>query len=105
MEIANSMILLLKLCPVSLHYSRRIFAKKLIPPFINITIDEAVEKLKNHFCMLRKTICSSYSYIAFKLRVNGADVVKSWQLLGSYGAIFGGSYPNHFWGVTKISDD
>ena len=32
-------------------------------------------------------------------------MVKSWQLLESYGAIIGGLYNNHFLDVTKISDD
>ena len=58
--------------------------------FINLTIDETVENLQNHFCMLIKTICSSDSYIAFTVGVDATGVVKSWQLLESCGAIVDG---------------
>ena len=37
--------------------------------------------------------------------VDSVVVVKSWQPLESYGEFVGGSYPSHFFYVTKISDD
>ena len=79
--------------------------QKIIPPFINITIDETVEKLQNHFYMLRKTISSSDSYIPFTVGVDATVVVKSWQILESYKEIFDGSYPINFLDVTRISHD
>ena len=70
---------------VSLRHSRRIFAKKIIPTFINLTIDETVKNLQNHFCMLRKTICFSDSYIDLTVEVDATVVVKSWKILESCG--------------------
>ena len=55
--------------------------------------------------MLRKTLCSSYSYIDFTVGVDATVVVKSRQPIESYGEIFGGSYPNNYLDVTKISYD
>ena len=54
--------------------------------------------------MLIKTLFPSYSYIDFTVGVDAITVVKSWKLLGIYGAIIGVSYSNHFLDVTKISD-
>ena len=59
--------------------------KKIIPPFINLTIDETLEKLQNHIFMLRKNICSSDGYIAFKVGFDANVVVQSWKILESYG--------------------
>ena len=55
--------------------------------------------------MTRKNICSLDSYIYFTVGFDATVMVKSWQLLESYGAIVGGSYPNRFLNVTNISDD
>ena len=101
MEISNSMNLLLE-TSASCHYViKGEYLQKQIPPFINLAIDEAVKNLQNHFGMLRKTICSSDSYIGFTVGFDATVVVKSWKLLESYGSIIGVSYPNHFLGVIK----
>ena len=55
--------------------------------------------------MLIKTLCSSYRYIDFTVGVDADVVVKLWQLLEIYEEFVGGSHPNHFWDVDKISDD
>ena len=69
--------------------------------FINLTIDETLENLQNHFYMLRGTLFSSNSYIDFKVGVDATVVRKSWQILESYGEIVGWSYPNLFWMLLK----
>ena len=55
--------------------------------------------------MIRKTRFSSYNYIAFTVGVDATVVVKSCKLFESYREIVGGSYPNNFWDINKISDD
>ena len=79
--------------------------QKTSPTFNNITIDETVEKIQNWFCILRKTLYSSDGYIGFTFGNDATVVLKSWQPLEVYWSIVGGSYPNHFLGVTKISHD
>ena len=44
---------------MSLCYSRRVFVKIQIPPFINLTTTETVENLCNHFERVRNVIYQS----------------------------------------------
>ena len=89
---------------LSLRYTRRVFTKTCIPPFINLAAKYTSEKLCNHFENYRGDMGQSIRSIAFTAGLDATIFFKLWQLLPSYGAIFGRSYPNHFLTVVDKYD-
>ena len=89
---------------LSLRYTRRVFTKTRIPPFINLATTYTAEKLCNNFEKYRGDMGKSTRSIAFTAGIDATIFVKLWQLLPSYGAIVGRSYPNHFLTVVDKYD-
>ena len=61
---------------ISLLRARRIFSKKLIDSFVNLTMDETLEKICNHFFVIWYSMDFSDSHVAFAAGFDATVVVK-----------------------------
>ena len=86
-----------------MRYNRRVFAAARIPPFINLTNYEAVEKLVSYLITFQKAMGFS-KRVSFTVGFDDTVVFNLCHIIQIHGGVGGRNFPNHFFDVKVNSD-
>ena len=84
------------LCAVPLCHMKVLCARRRTKPFIDLDLNDIVNRLSDHIVEIRKQRSDPYSCVALTAGFDGTILVKKYQVYHSCGVVVGGAYPNHY---------